>query len=219
MTLADIKLKFDGLLGSISAPGSTRFSTTVEKAYEALVLADVMREYVRIEGAINTIAPPAAGEFLNQGPGMFRKERSYRIDFTNGKSFYFAANINVFGQNAPHGIKFEADIIVIPAHKTDDVINHFDSYPAPKHLSFVAECKFGQYSKGHLRELLGLRRHLTLLKSSSSSIAAATDLNSLYHRRTLNSDPVIPIKLARPSALDFFDDPTAVLFDLQDIVI
>lgn len=219
MKLAAIKRKFDRLLGKLSAPGSTKFSSTVESAYEALVLADVMNEYVRVEGPITNIIAPPSGEFLNQAPGRFRKERAYRLDFASGNSCFFAADIELHGLGGLGGTLFEADVVVIPVRFADDVIAHFNGYPGPPHISSLYECKFGKYSKGHLRELLGLRRHISVLNAHSTSLSAASDTTALYKMKVINAAPPIPIKLVRPRQLAFFDQRTAALFDLDQLKI
>src|ERR1700761_2206428 len=98
MSLAQLRVKFDTLLKRLNASAIThQFSSTVENAYEALVLVNVMAEYARVNGGILTMIGPPAGSFLNQGPGKFRINKSFKIDFTNGESFYFSADIEIFG--------------------------------------------------------------------------------------------------------------------------
>lgn len=220
MSVANLKHKFDTLLGGLTSTPGTRFSTTVESAYEAVVLADVMREYSRVHGGVRHIVPPATGSFLNQAPAKFRKETSFKIKFMNGKSFYFAADTEVFGLVAwdfgvPTGMLFEADVVVIFEDAADEVINNYHGYPAPQHLNLVVECKFGKFSKGQLRELLGLRRHISLYSGGSSSASIAT--SAIYSRPVQNAEPKIAIIMARPISPTFVDKDTAIRYDLQQL--
>lgn len=216
--LQQLKNRFNGLLISINGSSSTNFSTTVETGYEALVLAAVMTEYRRVHGTITSLIHPTSSSFLNQKPGRFRIDRSFKMDFANGISFYFAADIEVFGlvalnNSAPMGALFEADIVVIPELKAKDVINNFWGYPAPQHLDSAYECKFGSYHKGQLRELLGLKRHLCFLGGHPSTKPQLFDIPNQQSR------PDIALKLVRPRIQMFFDNITASLYDLEQIVV
>jgi hypothetical protein len=224
MNIAILKNKFDSLLKTLNGTTVAQFSSTVESGYEALVLAKVMAEYVRIKGGIVAIDAPPAGSFINQGPGRFRIGKSFRIEFANGESFYFAADVEVFGlaalnQIRPVGILFEADVVVIPQAFAQDIINNYDGYPAPQHLDSVYECKFGQYSKGQLRELLGFRRHVSYLRGRSMNPANNNNPRHLFKFKVLNSNPPIAVKMARPKTRVFFDIDTASLYDLQELKI
>ncbi|MEQ8909533.1 MAG: hypothetical protein RIC95_10100 [Vicingaceae bacterium] len=218
MTLPQLKNKFNGLLGTLNGSSSTNFATTVAAGYEALALAAVMNEYKRVYGRIRSFAQPTNSRFLNQKPGKFRINRSFKIEFNNGQSFYFAADIEVFGLEAfnkkiPIGILFEADVVVIPENCANDVINNFRGYPAPQHIDSAYECKFGQYNKGQLRELLGLKRHLCYLNGPPSRKP------TLFSLQINNSQPEIALKMVRPKRHKFFDRPTSLLFDLEQIVV
>lgn len=218
MSLASLKAKFNTLLTGINGSVSGNFATTVETGYEALVLAAVMQEYKNAYGPLTRLTHPVSSNFLNQKPGKFRIDRSFRMDFQSGESFYFAADIEVFGLEAfnrstPVGILFEADVVVIPEPFATDVINNFRGYPAPQHIHSAYECKFGSYHKGQLRELLGLKRHLSYLNGPP----AATQ--TLFSRQVLNSHPPIALKMARPRIHKFFDRTTATLYDLEQILI
>lgn len=224
MSIVKLKSKFDSLLNRLNGASVTKFSSTVESAYEALVLAEVMTEYKRIKGTINTITVPVAGSFLNQSPGKFNLNKSFKIEFANRESFYFAADVEVWGlaaleQNSRVGVLFEADVVVIPEYHALDVINNFDGYPAPQHLDSVYECKFGKYSKNQLRELLGLRRHISYLAGRSMTHANNHDSHKLFNFQTLNAEPGIPLKMVRPVRRTFFDLDTASLYDLQEVVV
>lgn len=218
MSIAALRSKFDHLLTTINGSTSTNFSTTVETAYEALVLARVMTEYHTVYGTIQSVIYPSHISFLNQKPGKFRVSRSFKIEFTGGHSFYFAADVELLGLNAlkagrPEGVKFETDVVVVPEHAVNDVINLFDGYPAPQHLDSIYECKFGSYNKGQLRELLGLKRHTSFLQSSLHIRP------TLFSQTVNNSYPAIAIKMARPVVHRFFDRATATFYDLEQIIV
>jgi len=218
MSLEALKTKFNSLLSNINGSNSINFATTVETGYEALALAAVMTEYNRVYGRINSLTHPTNSKFLNQKPGKFRIDRSFKIEFQSGQTFYFAADIEVFGleafnQNRPIGILFEADVVVIPEPLANDVINNFRGYPAPQHIDSAYECKFGSYHKGQLRELLGLKRHLSYLNGN----AARTPI--LFTTPVLNSHPSIALKMVRPRRHKFFDKTTATLYDLEQIIV
>jgi hypothetical protein len=215
--LEQMKSRFNGLLATINGSSSTNFSTTVETGYEALALATVMAEYRRAHGAIMNLTHPTNNSFLNQKPGRFRIDRSFKMDFVNGKSFYFAADVEVFGlealnNSAPTGTLFEADIVVIPTHNANAVIRNFQGYPAPQHIDSAYECKFGSYHKGQLREFLGLKRHLCFLGGHPSTKP------QLFGIPILQSRPDIALKLVRPRIQRFFDTSTASLYDLEQII-
>jgi len=216
MSVATLRTKFDSLLRAINGTTSTNFSARVENAYEALVMASVMTEYCAVYGAIRNFHFPSHPRFLNQSPGKFRVSRAFKIEFTSSEAFYFAADVELFGLNAmtgPAGIKFEADVVVIPVNTVYDIINNFDDYPAPQHLDSIYECKFGSYNKGQLRELLGLKRHTCYLRPSS------TALRTLFIQPIVNSHPPIALKMVRPVVHLFFDRVTADFYDLEQIII
>ncbi len=220
MSLAALKTKFNSLLSNINGSTSTNFATTVETGYEALALAAVMTEYKRVYGRIDRLTHPTNGKFLNQKPGKFRTGRSFKIEFQSGETFYFAADIEVFGleafnQNRPIGVLFEADVVVIPEQFANDVINNFRGYPAPQHIHSAYECKFGSYHKGQLRELLGLKRHLCYLNGNATATATAT----LFTTQIVSSSPAIALKMIRPRVHKFFDRTTATLYDLEQIIV
>jgi hypothetical protein len=218
MTLTQLKNKFNNLLSNINGSTSVNFSTTVAAGYEALTLASVMQEYKRVYGQILNFTHPASNSFVNQKPGKFRLNRSFKIEFQNGNTFYFATDLEVFGleayqQQKPIGVLFEADVVVIPESQASDVINNFNGYPAPQHIDSAYECKFGKYNKGQLRELLGLKRHLSFLGPSSSTGP------TIFSAQIINSNPPIPLKMVRPRLQKFFDISTARLYDLEQIII
>jgi len=225
MTVQTLKNKFNRLVRELNNNRrlDMGFSTVVEAGYEALVLAQVMKEYSRIYGPATKVAPPARRTFLNQKPGQFRTDKAFEVTFQKGRSFYFAADIELFGlyctvDKRPHGMLFEADIVVIPVENLVEVLTTFRGYPAPQHLDAVYECKFGKYNKGQLRELLGLRRHLTALNGGDVA-TRHPDPAALHQFACKNARPSIPIKMVRPSLRKFFDEETANLYDLQQLAL
>lgn len=222
MSLARLKTRFNSILTSINGSSATGFSTSVENAFEALTLVTVMNEYKRVYGNIHTLVHPTNPKFLNQKPGNFWIERSFRIDFVSGHSFYFTADVEVFGlealnTNSPSGVLFEADVIVIPTDKVNDIINNFNRHPAPQHIDSAFECKYGHFNKSQLRELLGLKRHLSYINGHGRHTAVSTP--QLFSMPVRNSTPPIALKMARPRRLTFFDLNTARLYDLEQIVV
>jgi hypothetical protein len=223
MTLPQLRSKFDGILSSLNSNPTVNFCSAVESAYEAYVLARVIKEYARVYGGVTNIVHPSSSSFLNQKPGKFRTTRAFKVTYNSGGTFYFATDIEVYGlttmqAKAPLGVKFEADVVVIHEHHVQEVDQVFRGYPAPQHLDSVYECKFGTFSKGQLRELLGLRRHISMLHGSLY-LPSPPDPNALDYRPVRNASPSIGVKMARPKQLDFFDIHTQLLYDLQQIVI
>jgi hypothetical protein len=209
MTLQASKNKFNKLVRELNNNRriDVGFSTVVEAGYEALVLAQVMKEYRRVYGPATRVEPPALRTFLNQKPGQFRTDKAFEVTFQKGRSFYFAADIELFGlyctiDKRPHGMLFEADIVVIPTENLVEVLSTFRGYPAPQHLHAVYECKFGKYNKGQLLELLGLRRHLTALDGRDVA-ARQPDPAALHEFVCKNAYPSIPIKMVRPRLQKF----------------
>lgn len=223
MTLPQLRSKFDGILAGLNSNPTINFCGAVEAAYEAYVLATSIREYARVYSGVSNIVHPSSSSFLNQKPGKFRTARAFKVTFGSGESFYFATDIEVYGlaarhSNAPSGVKFEADVVVIHEKFVGDIDRSFSGYPAPQHLDSVYECKFGSFSKGQLRELLGLRRHISVLQGFYLH-ASPPDPTALDHRPVRNADPSIAIKMARPMNHSFFDIQTQLLYDLQQIVV
>lgn len=218
MSLTTLKNKFNSLLSTLNGTTTVNFSTTVETAYEALVLANVMNEYKRIFGPLRNLTHPTHSSFLNQKPGRFRTDRAFKLEFANNHSFYVAADIEVFGlealdQGRPIGILFEADVVVIPEVHANEVVTTFRGYPAPQHIHSAYECKFGSYNKGQLREFLGLKRHLCFLGNQGVSATR------LFTSIIANSFPPIYLKMARPRRHKFFDRTTATMYDLEQLII
>jgi len=218
MSLATLRSRFDSLLTAINGTSSSNFSTRVENAYEALVLARVMTEYHAVYGTIRSFSFPIHAGFLNQSPGRFFVERSFKIVFASGQTFYFSADVEIFGLKAynigsPVGIKFEADVVVIPETAVTDITNIFNGYPAPQHLDSIYECKFGSFNKGQLRELLGLKRHITFLQRPRHLKPR------LFSQQIHNSNPPIAVKMARPTVRRFLDGATADFYDLEQIIV
>ena len=219
MSLATLKSKFNTLLTAINGTTTFNFSTTVETAYEALVLANVMNEYKRIFGPLLNLTHPTNNKFLNQKPGRFKIDRAFKLDFPNNVSFYVATDIEVFGLEALNlnravGILFEADVVVIPEAAANDVLTTFRGYPAPHHIHSAYECKFGSYNKGQLREFLGLKRHLCFLGNHTGHTST-----TLFSSAVSNSTPPVALKMARPRRQKFFDRTTATLYDLEQLII
>jgi hypothetical protein len=218
MSLQNLKTQFDKLLSNLNASGTLNFASTVEAGFEALTLAEVMNEYKKVYGNILRVTNPASNKFLNQSPGRFRVERSFKIEFSSGLVFYFAADIEVFGLGAlredkPLGILFEADVVVLSEEHIQDILHNFRGFPAPQHIDSAYECKFGQYNKGQLRELLGLRRHLSYLSPSNSTATL------LFNEWVRHSNPPIALKMVRPRTHIFYDIQTAKLYDLEQIIV
>jgi hypothetical protein len=220
--LSDLHDKFNGLLENLNATSARSFCNTVESAYEALVLASVMTEYARLKGGVASIFNPPSDQLLNLAPGRFSAEKAFLVFFNNGESFFFAADVEIFGllakeRRKPGGMLFEADVVVIPEKFAGEVLHKYNGYPAPMHLDSVYECKFGQYNKGQLRELLGLRRHISYL--THRLVKPIYGPNNLFNLKVQNSYPPVPVNLVRPAFLSFFDVETTALYDLQQLVV
>jgi hypothetical protein len=221
MTTGQLRTKFDTILGNLNSNPTINFCNAVEAAFEALVLASAISEYARVYGGVRAITHPSSPQFLNQKPGKFRTARAFKVKFNSGQSFYFATDIELYGlagMKRPLGIKFEADVVVIDKTHIIDIDRIYRGYPAPQHLHSVYECKFGKYNKGQLRELLGLRRHVSFLRGDHVT-PIPPQPNALDQRPIVNADPTIAVKMARPYARAFFDMQTQMLYDLQQIVV
>jgi hypothetical protein len=223
MSLSAMRMKFDGLLKSLNGTSSAKFSTVLENGYEALVLASVMTEYTRVYGAISNLIHPTHPGFLKQKPGRFEIARSFKIEYTGGASFYFCTDVEIYGLEAfttltPRGGLFEVDVAVIGESHVGEILQMFNGYPGPQHLHSIYECKYGSYNKGQLRELLGLRRHVSMLRHDQRVFRSHSP-SDLFSFEALNSDPVIPLHIARPRQLRFLNSSTANFYDLNQIVI
>lgn len=222
MTLVQLRNKFDSILNGLNGNTTINFCTAVENAYEAYVLVTAIKEYGRIYGGIAFMHFPSSA-FLNQKPGRFQRARAFKVKFHSGPTLFFAADVEIHGLAAkdthqPIGIKFEADVVVIQEQHVTEVETTFRGYPAPQHLMGVYECKFGSYNKGQLRELLGLRRHVSFL-SNNLIPNMHHQPNALHQRAVLNARPMIHVTMARPKNHSFFDLQTQLLFDLHQIVV
>ena len=218
MDLILLKAKFNSILGRLNSHPTVNFCNKVEAAFEALTMARMMQEYARIHGGVVSIVHPTSSAFLNQKPGTFKRSRAFEVTFTSGDVYYFATDVEVWGLNAreadrPMGIKFEADVVVIRSQYTAEIHKRFSNYPAPQHLDCVCECKFGEYNKGQLRELLGLRRHISILINRDTN--TVFEPSALFSFRINNASPVVAIFMARPRNLAFFDIASAALYDLR----
>lgn len=224
MDLTLINAKFNSILSSLNSHPTVNFCTAVESGYEALTLAHVIQEYARILGGVHTMIHPASQRFLNQKNAPFTIERSFKVSFNDGSTFYFATDVEVHGlpaleSRSPIGDIFEADIVVIPEKSALDIVQNYYGFPAPQHLHSVYECKFGQYKKSHLRELLGLRRHVSFVRGPIRNGQFSLDPNSLFYRAVINSRPAIAVKMVRPKYLNFFSPDAQHFFDLHQIVV
>lgn len=222
MNLLLLRAKFDSILGQLNLHPTVGFCGKVEAAFEALTMAHVMREYARIHNGVININHPRYPHFLNQKPGKFTTFRAFEVTFNGGHEYYFATDVEVWGLKAmetrrPIGIKFEADVVVIRKEYAQEIHKDFNDYPAPHHLDCVCECKFGEYNKGQLRELLGLRRHISYLRGTQS--ISILEPSALYYEQVNNAFPVIPVFMTRPRNLTFFDKETASMYDLKQVVI
>lgn len=223
MPLTQLRNKFDRLLRNLNGLTTANFSTVVENGYEALVLANVMTEYHRIHGQIARITHPVHPNFLNQNPGRFSLDRAFKVEFVSGESFFFATDVEVFGiealnLNAPIGGVFEADVVVINERFVNDILQNYHGYPAPQHINSLYECKFGHYYKGQLRELLGLKRHISFLQGVDTN-NRPNNPACIFRFEMRNSNPPILLFIVRPRALAFLTRTTSNLFDLDQLVI
>ncbi|KRT17886.1 hypothetical protein ASU31_00910 [Pedobacter ginsenosidimutans] len=211
-----IKKKFDHLLRNIKGKPMASFTKMVEVGFEALVCVNAINEYATLYGNPILVTNPKV--FLNQKPGRFIPEKSFKVEFSS-ETFYFATDVECFGlaamrELAPVGDKFEADLVIIKAQYMYDIQNNYNGYPAPQHLHATYECKFGKYSKSQQRELLGFRRHVSYCRPSRFPIYHAP-----FGKSTLNSVPEIQIIMFRPLHTDFFQYETAKIFDLHQVII
>jgi hypothetical protein len=201
--LKEIRKKFDSLLKNLNADPIHKFSSTAEKAYEAYTLSKIIKEYSNNCSGIANIKNPDGNLFLNQGPGFFHPNRCFKVLFNNGQEFFFGANIELWGLPAcefkkPIGDYFEADVVVIESKHEKEIIESYKRRPAPQHLHSIFECKYGSYNKGQIRELIGIRRHLSFI-GPGLSITHSYPFNCIIG----NCNPEIRIVLVRPRSIRF----------------
>lgn len=217
MDTATFKNKFNVILTNLGGSATVTFAIAVENAYEAYAVAKAIEEYANLRGGVSNITPPTANKLFNQSPGMLWVAKCYIVTFKNGEEFYFTADVEVYGLPAipgsPAGDKFEVDVLVVKGSHILDILGRYGGYPAPQHIDCVFECKYGKKKKGQLRELLGLRRHLTLLSPLNQPH------NHVFGIQVANSHHPIPIVMVRPTYAPFFDRATMNYYDLHQEVL
>lgn len=153
----------------IPLPASRAFSPiprslTAGKLYEAYVIALVARELVTQEG-LKLILSAGKHIRLRSSPGPI--DRNYpRIDVYKGKKQVAEIWTDIEFLTLSHGERgrpmpltrgdcHELDIIMVPPGLT--------SYPGNEMILLAVECKNTGYKKSLLKEILGVRRELSLL--------------------------------------------------------
>lgn len=215
--IATIRRKFDTLLGKVKGKPTAEFTKMVEMGFEALVCVQTINEYAKIYGMPILIENPVS--FLNQKPGKFWPNKAFKVSFST-ETFYFATDVECFGLPASQARKavgdvFETDVVVINECHVDEILNVYKGYPAPHHLEAAYECKFGKYHKSQMRELLGLRRHLSFQFINKPYIKE----DAAYDKETNFSEPKVQVIMFRSSHTDFLEPETAELYDLHQIVL
>ena len=218
-TLTDLKKEFDSLLANINGSPVLSFTSMAEMAYEAVVCVRAINEYSSIYGPPISVVNPK--KFLNQKPGKFHPTRSFRVQFKS-VTFYFATDVKCHGLAAfnvgqANGDVFEADVVVIEDKYVNEIQSRFHGMPGPQHLNAAYECKFGKYSKGQLRELLGFRRYMSLLTRNGPN-STTHPMGHPFRAMTSHSAPEVQIILFRPRALNFLTRSAADYYDLSQIV-
>lgn len=213
----DLKNEFDRLLNNVKGGPTAQFTKMAEMAFEAVICAKAINEYAKVYGQPVAVTNPV--QFLNQKPGKFDPAKSFKVQFP-ATTFYFATDVECYGLAAllaggPAGDIFEADVVVIHERHVPNILNNYGGLPAPQHLNAAYECKFGAYHKSQLRELLGFRRHLSLLDMPTTSNHQS---GYPFGRKVPRSNPDVQILLFRPQHLTFLHPDTAGMYDLYQEV-
>lgn len=212
-----IRRKFDTLLRGVKGTPTAEFTKMAEMGFEALVCVNTISEYAKLYGMPIHIDNPAS--FLNQKPGKFRPTKAFRVSFPN-ETLYFATDVECYGLPAtqagtPIGDVFEADVVVIKERHIDEIMNVYKGYPAPHHLEAAYECKFGKYNRSQMRELLGLRRHLSFQIVHKPYRFEDTP----FGKETKFAEPKVQVIMFRSTSADFLKPETAELYDLHQIIL
>ncbi|WP_316763680.1 hypothetical protein [Pedobacter aquatilis] len=212
-----IRRKFDALLHKVKGKPTAEFTKMTEMGFEALVCVETINEYARIHGMPRSIDNPAI--FLNQKPGRFNPGKAFRVEFGT-ETYFFATDVECFGlvasqQRRAIGDVFEADVVVIHERHVNEILRDYGGYPAPHHLEAAYECKFGKYNRSQMRELLGLRRHLSF--QFTNKLPSHNDV--AFRKETTFAEPNVQIIMFRSSPADFLEPETANLYDLHQIIL
>lgn len=113
------------------------------------------------------------------------------------------------------GDVFEADVVVIDECHIHEIMTTYKGNPAPHHLEAAYECKFGKYNRSQMRELLGLRRHLSFLFVDKPYIHE----DAAFDKETKFAKPKVQIIMFRSANAVFLKPETADLYDLHQIII
>lgn len=187
----------DSILTSLAIISNDGYDyvTKVERAYELKALVTILKKFIDSQGRNNIINIISPIKEINLNGGAFDVDKCFRVSLVDGSTYFFTTDVECLGisyNQTGAKDKFEADIIVVK-----DLSRISNNYPLPEALHAAYECKFGAYKKSQLRELLGLKRHLSLLQDRGK----------------------IEIKIIRPAPQPFFNIAAAVFFDVsQDII-
>lgn len=168
LTLAQVKTRIDGILGkyaSTGAPATSLVSSqlTAGKVYEAWVLCDVLSHLRYDEGFTITLRQGNKPR-LKSAPGPINRAYPYfaiQGPYWSGEVWtdveFLTLSYSQRGAVLPQSSDYhELDILVVPPGTT--------GRPTHDEVVLGVECKNTSYSKGLLREILGVRRELSYLQ-------------------------------------------------------
>jgi len=212
-----IRKKFDALLGKIKGKPTAEFTKMAEMGFEALVCVQTINEYAKIYGMPVSIVNPLT--FLNQKPGKFWPNKAFKVEFSSN-IYYFATDVECYGLPATQAGKalgdvFETDVVVINERHIHEIMTDYNGHPAPHHLEAAYECKFGKYNRSQMRELLGLRRHLSFQIVAKPYVFEDT----AFGKETRFADPKVQVIMFRSSHAQFLQLETANLYDLHQVIL
>jgi hypothetical protein len=188
MTAAEMKARIDKVIGSYQQKaGLTSTSVLSQKAkigkvYEALALCEVLKnlsaegfEVVFVGGSVLTLK--AAPGPINREYPYFEATRRHdglRLEVWTDVEFLSLSHETDGGGPQTRGDFHELDILVTFAG--------IEGRPQFKDVAIAVECKAARFTKGILREVLGVRRELSVLPripiSTLFSAWPAADVNA-----------------------------------------
>lgn len=170
LSLAQAKAQIDQTLNAYASSGAPATSLvpsnlTKGKVYEAWVLCEVLAHLRYDEGFAVTLRQ-GSSVCLKSSPGPINRRFPYfeiRGPFWSGEvwtdvEFLALSYAQRAGGSTPLPSDYhELDIVVVPPGTV--------GRPAHHEVRLGVECKNTSYSKGYLREILGVRRELSLLQN------------------------------------------------------
>jgi hypothetical protein len=176
LTKEEFKARIDSILLQYQAAGQSPAQSVVPaslvagKLYEAWVLCEVLERLAADEG-YKAVLVSGSSLVLRSSPGPIDRGRFPHFDLTRNRRRsieiwtdveFVSLSFSRSGSSAPTlGDYHELDIVVVPAG--------INGRPAHGDVLLGVECKDTGYVKSLLREILGVRRELSLLADDSAT--------------------------------------------------